>query len=184
MITFMASGDRLVTVADGFADEEFVPETATRFVSADRDAYLTFTPNATGEVAELVWKEGKDERKIPRIGPLFHALTPVSDPDPARTRLIEAALKAMAEGGKSLAETPGISPGAKKGFAGGGAASTAHTTITFLRAENVAGRGIERHEGRVDQILHYKLVSGKTPRYVIVHLTPDGLVTDYDVVDK
>lgn len=184
MITFMASGDRLVTVADGFADEEFVPETATRFVSADRDAYLTFVPNATGEVVELVWKQGQDERKIPRIGPLFHALTPASDPDPARTRLIETALAAMAEGGKSLAEMPGISPGAKKDFAGGGGASVAHTTITFLKAESVAGRGIERHEGRVDQILHYKLAGGATPHYVIVHLTPDGLVTDYDVVEK
>lgn len=184
MITFMASGDRLFTVADGFVDEEFVPETATRFASADRDAYLTFSPSATGEVTELIWKQGKDERKIPRIGPLFHALTPVPDPDPARTRLIEAALKAMAQGGKALAETPGISPGAKKDFAGGGAASTDHTTITFLKAENVAGRGIERHEGRVDQVVHYKLAGGDAPRYVIVHLTADGLVTDYDMVEK
>ena len=184
MMTFMASGDKLVTVADGFADEEFVPETATRFVSADRDAYLTFSPNAMGKVVELIWKQGKEERKIPRIGPLFHALTPVSDPNPARTRLVEVALKAMDRGGNVLSETPGISPGAKKDFATGGGNLTADATITFLKAENVAGRGIERHEGRVDQILHYKLVSGKSPRYVIVHLTPDGLVTDYDVVEN
>ncbi|MBC8154220.1 MAG: serine hydrolase, partial [Bacteroidetes bacterium] len=106
------------------------------------------------------------------------------DPDPTRTRLIETALKAMDRGGNVLSETPGISPGTKKDFATGGGNLTANATITFLKAENVAGRGIERHEGRVDQILHYKLAVGKTPRYVIVHLTPDGLVTDYDVVEK
>ena len=49
MITFMADEGRLVTLVDGFADEEFVAETPTRFVSVDRDAYLTFTPDATGQ---------------------------------------------------------------------------------------------------------------------------------------
>ncbi|MVM40759.1 serine hydrolase [Spirosoma sp. HMF3257] len=69
MIAFEATKDRLFSLVDGFEDEEFVPETPTRFASADRDIYLTFSPNAKGEVTELVWKNGKEERKIPRIGP-------------------------------------------------------------------------------------------------------------------
>ena len=46
------------------------------------------------------------------------------------------------------------------------------------------GRGIERHDGKVSQILNYKLVTDTAQQYVIVYLTSDGLVTDYDVVDK
>ncbi len=184
MITFLATNDRLFTLVDGLPDEEFVPETATRFASADREASLTFSPDATGRVTELVWKQGKDERKIPRIGPLFNRLTAQSDPEPARTRTIETALNAMAQGGKAVAATPGIAPGARKDFADGAGVLAGLKAITFVEAEDVSGRGIERHEGKVGRVLHYKLATVDAQRYVLVYLTPDGLVTDYDVVDK
>ncbi|QMW03305.1 serine hydrolase [Spirosoma foliorum] len=184
MITFAASKDRLYTLTDGFDDEEFIPETPTRFASADRDIYLTFSPNAAGEVTELLWKTNKGERKIPRIGPLFHAPKSAPDPDAERTKKIEVALKAMAKGGKAVDEVPGVTPGVRKDFAQGAGAPTDLNTITFLSAEDVKGRGIERHEGKVDQILNYKFGSTNAPHYVIVYLTSDGLVTDYDVVEK
>ncbi|RYF47363.1 MAG: serine hydrolase, partial [Cytophagaceae bacterium] len=63
MITLTATGDRLFTLVDGFNDEEFVPETATRFASTVRDAYLTFTTDAEGKVTELVWKNEKEEKE-------------------------------------------------------------------------------------------------------------------------
>lgn len=184
MITFMATKDRLVTLADGFEDEEFVPETPTRFASVSSDTYLTFAPNAKGEVTELVWKRGKNERKIPRIGALFHDPKPAADPNPARTQLIETALKAIALGGKAVETVPGMSPGARRDLTGGVPELANLTAITFIGAEDVAGRGIERHEGKVGQVLNYKLVAKGAQRYVIIHLTPDGLLTDYDVVDK
>ncbi|MVM30870.1 serine hydrolase [Spirosoma sp. HMF4905] len=184
MITFVASKDRLYTLIDGFNDEEFVPETPTHFASADRDIYLTFSPNEKGEVTELLWKTNKGERKIPRIGPLFNAPKSAPDPDPTRTRKIEVALMALAKGGKAVEETPGITPGARKDFAQGAGVLADLKSITFINAEDVKGRGIERHEGKVDQILNYKFGTTNAPHYVIVHLTSDGLVTDYDVVDK
>ncbi|WP_168207745.1 serine hydrolase [Spirosoma sp. KCTC 42546] len=184
MITFIATKDRLFTLTDGFDDEEFVPETATRFVSADRDAYVTFSPNARGEVTELVWKNGTEERKIPRIGPLFNAPKSAPDPDPARTKKIEVALMALAKGGKAVEEAPGITPGARKDFMQGAGVLSDLKSMTFISTEDVKGRGIERHAGKVDQILNYKITTNNTPHYVIVHLTSDGLVTDYDVVEK
>ncbi|GAB4032492.1 hypothetical protein GCM10028774_13160 [Spirosoma jeollabukense] len=184
MIAFKASKDRLFALVDGFEDEEFIPETATRFASADRDVYLAFNPDAKGEVSELVWKDGKEERKIPRIGPLFQTTKPKSDPDPTRTHQIEAALRAMAKGGKTVADAPGITPGARKGFAQGAGGLPDVKSSTFINAEDVKGRGIERHEGKVDQVLTYKLVSNNTPQYILVYLTSDGLVTDYDVVSQ
>ena len=53
-----------------------------------------------------------------------------------------------------------------------------------MGAEDVSGRGIERHESPVGQVLAYKLLTGTAQRYVIVHLTPDGLVTDFDEVSQ
>ena len=184
IITFMATPGRLVTLADGLPDEEFVPETTTQFASTNRDNYLTFHPDAKGNVTELVWKRGKDERKIPRIGPLFHTLTPIPDPDPARTRKIETALKAMAQGGKALEASPDITAGARKDFAGGGSAFSDRNTITFVKAEDVNGRGIERHESKVSQVVHYTFTGETSTRYLLAYLTADGLVTDYDIVEK
>jgi len=143
---------------------------------------VLFTPNAKGEINELVWKNGKEERKIPRIGPLLHTPSLSTDPDPARTHQIESALNAMAQGGKAVAEVSGVTPGVRKGFVQG--AGTVISPITFVGAEAVKGRGIERHEGQVDQVLTYQFGSGSEPHYVLVYLTSDGLVTDYDVVRK
>ncbi|GAB3776894.1 hypothetical protein GCM10028818_23090 [Spirosoma horti] len=184
IITFMATRDGLVTLADGLPDEEFVPETATHFASREQDIYLTFHPDASGNVTELIWKRGKDERKIPRIGPLFHTLKPIPDPDPARTRKIETAIKAMAQGGKAIEAAPNVTAGVRKDFAVGTNVLSDIKTITFVNAEDVNGRGIERHEGNVSQIVHYTFDSEHTTRYLLVYLTADGLVTDYDVVEK
>lgn len=184
MITLAANKDRLFTLVDGFEAEEFVPETATRFASADRDAYLTFTPNARGEITELVWKNGKEERKAPRLGPLFYKPKPTTDPDPARTRQIESVLKALAQGGKAVADISGITAGARKDFAQGAGVLSDIKSLQFVNAEALKGRSIERHEGKVDQVLTYQFGPVTAPRYVLVHLTSDGLVTDYDVVEK
>jgi hypothetical protein len=56
--------------------------------------------------------------------------------------------------------------------------------LTFISAEDVSGRGIERHEGKVDRIITYKFGSATAPRYVLIYLTSDGLITDYDIVEK
>ncbi|WP_157815873.1 serine hydrolase [Spirosoma pollinicola] len=184
MITFMADKGRLVTLVDGFADEEFVPETPTRFVSVDRDAYLTVTPDETGKITGLVWKHGTDERTIPRIGPLLNMLKPNKDSNEARTHQIETALKATIQGGKSVADVPGMSPGARRDFASGVPELAGFKSIVFISDADVTGRGIERHDGKVAHVLNYKLTSDKASKYILVYLTSDGLLTDYDVVDK
>ncbi|MCX6217544.1 serine hydrolase [Spirosoma sp.] len=184
MITFITDKGRLATLVDGFADEEFVSETPTRFVSVDRDAYLTFAPDDTGKITGLVFKQGKEERTIPRIGPLLNTLKPSQDPDADRTRQIETALKASIQGGKSVAHVPGISPGARRDFAGGVPELAGLKSIAFISHEDVKNYGIERHDGKVSQILNYKLTTDKASKYILVYLTSDGLVTDFDVVDK
>lgn len=184
MITFVADKNRLYTLVDGLFDEEFVPESDTRFASTDRDAYITFSPDAKGNVTEFVWTNEKEERKIARIGPLFRNMTAKPDPDPARTRQIETVLKSIAQRNKSLDDVVGLSAGAKHDFAGGVRELAGLKSITFIGLEDVKGRGIERHGSPVAQIRHYKLLNEKGQHWAIIHVTADGLVTDYDIVEQ
>ena len=61
---------------------------------------------------------------MPRIGPLFHSLKPQPDPDPARTEKVVAALKALGQGGKAIADSPLLTPGARADFGTGGGRRT------------------------------------------------------------
>ena len=56
-------------------------------------------------------------------------------------------------------------------------------SVIFLMEHDVTGLEIERHKGAVSRILHYRLVTDKADRGLLIHLTKDGLVTDFDVVD-
>ncbi|MEJ7619052.1 MAG: serine hydrolase domain-containing protein [Pyrinomonadaceae bacterium] len=185
MLTFGASNGRLLTLADGMADEEFVAESDTLFHSTERDARISFVKDALGRVNGFMWKEDGKERKVPRIGPLVGSLEPQLDQDPALTRKVEAVLRAIASGGRAVEEVAGLTPGARKVFAPRSSPAFAGMrSLSFVAAEDVSGRGIKRHGGEVKRVLYYKMLTSKSARYVLVHLTVDGLVTDQDVVDK
>ena len=55
--------------------------------------------------------------------------------------------------------------------------------MTFLSSQDVAGRGIERHGGAVAKVLSYR-VDAQRPCFILVHVTSDNLITDYDIVEK
>ena len=122
---------------------------------------------------------------MPRIGPLFHSLKQQSDPDPARTEKVVAALKALGQGGNAVADSSMLTPGARADFGTGGTSRDLADiqSVIFLAEQDVAGRKIERHKGDVSRVLHYRLVTEKGDRFVLVHVTADGLITDYDIVD-
>jgi hypothetical protein len=184
LFTLAPGKDGLLGKLPWGAAEDYSPLSATSFWQAEVGVQLTIMKNGAGEVTGLrVREENGWEHVAPRIGPLFHTLTPQPDPDPARTRKIGEALKAIELGGKAVLEAPGIAPGAKKDFA-------SHTTdfggvksLVFLAAYQVADQNIERHEGKVSTILYYTLRIDKASRALLVYLTADGLVTDEDKVD-
>jgi hypothetical protein len=35
----------------------------------------------------------------------------------------------------------------------------------------------------VSRVLHYRLLTDKADRGLLIHMTPDGLITDYDIVE-
>jgi CubicO group peptidase (beta-lactamase class C family) len=183
MLTFTTDRGQLLTLEDGFPDEVFLPEADDRFYSTGRDVQITLLKDGNGEVGGFLWKEGGKERKVPRIGPLFHMLKPETDPDPSRTEKVVAALKALGRGGKAIADSPVLTPGAREDFGRGGTRDLADMkSVVFLAEQDVSGRMIERHKGGVSRILHYRLVTDKADRCLLVHITVDGLVTDYDIV--
>jgi CubicO group peptidase (beta-lactamase class C family) len=185
MLTFAAERGQLVTLTDGLPDETFLPEGDDRFGSSTRDVRITFLKGGHGEVSGFLWNAGGRERRVPRIGPLFHSLKPQTDPDPARTETVVAALKALAQGGKAVADSPLLTPGARDDYLGNGPVrdlADLHSVI-FLAEQDVSSRAIERHKGAVSRVLHYRLVTDKGDRGLLVHMTEDGLMTDYDIVE-
>ena len=185
MLTFAAGRDRLLTLTDGLPDEEFLPEADDRFSAADRDARVTFLKGADGEVRGFLLKEGGKERKVPRVGPLFRSLKSRPDPDPARTEKVVAVLKVLGTGGEAIAESTLLTPGARADFGKGGTTRdlAGMQSLVFLAEQDVSGREIERHKGEVARILHYRMVTDKAERCLLVHMTADGSITDYDIVE-
>ena len=186
IITFEAGNQRLLTIEGGFVDEEFVPVATNTFTSADRHVSVTFAADAHGNVTgfKLEDKDQGYERTVPRIGPLANANQTNADPDPSRTPRIMAALQAMVKGGKTLQEASGLTLGAKRDFAGGMPEPQTLKSLTFIHSENVAGRGIQRHDSDVSEIVTYRLKSNQPDTHILVHLTSDGLVTDCDLVER
>jgi hypothetical protein len=109
----------------------------------------------------------------------------VPDPDSALTRGIGATLAALSQGANPGPQAARLTPGAQRDFAG-----FPHTALEGLDAlryvgeEDVAGRGLHRHGGDVARVRTYRVTTKAGPRFLLVHLTADGVVTDYDVVDR
>jgi hypothetical protein len=119
------------------------------------------------------------------VAPLPSSLQPTADPDAALTTRIKSALAALGQGGEALSAARDITPGAKNDFSGGtGADLAGAATMAYLGQEDVAGRGIRRHGGEVARVRLYKLQTPSGSRYLLVHLTSDGSVTDIDMVER
>jgi CubicO group peptidase (beta-lactamase class C family) len=186
MLTLVAVNGRLFTTSSGLPDEEFVDIGGGRFASMDRDSRLGFVRDAAGAITALTWTRGDNTRTAPRIGPLVSALARQTDPDPAFTAKVDAALRAMAQGGAAVASAPALTAGAQRDFSrlGPWPVAVGYRGIAFIGGHSVAGRGLERHGHPVDRIAYYTLTTEAGQRVLLVHVTPDGMITDFDdVVD-
>jgi hypothetical protein len=187
MMTLGAQSSRLYTYVDGLPDEEFIQTSDGRFVSTDRAVSFKLSRNGNGEVEGIDWTDpaGKT-RRIPRIGPLFSAISPsVNDPDPAFTRNVLTVVHTLAAGGKGTAESPLLTAGARKEFSPVAINSLQGVrAVGFLYESNVTGRGIERLGHAIQRVLHYRMDTERGRRWLIVHVDASGLVADFDVVDN
>jgi hypothetical protein len=85
----------------------------------------------------------------------------------------------------AVATAPALSAGAQKAFSNNAWPAVAgYQGVTYLGTVDVAGRGIERHSHAVDRVAHYTLTTSSGQRSLLVYVTKDGLITDFDdVVD-
>ena len=107
MLTLVARGDSLFTDVNGLPDEEFVFMGDDRFGSTQRNISFRIERSAAGDVVGLSWSSNGQERPVPRIGPLFASIKQVTDPDPAFTRTVDAAVRAFAQGGAAVPAATG-----------------------------------------------------------------------------
>jgi hypothetical protein len=179
-------GSGLQILVDGLPDETLLAMDGVRFGSSERPVRVAFAPDARGEVAAVTLDPGTPrERVAPRVVPLPSTLAPVPDPDTALTTRIVAAIRAIGSGGAALADAPDVTPGAKRDFARGTGAQLANMgALTYVGEEDVAGRGIHRHDGEVARVRLYRYATPAGPRYLLAHLTAASAVTDYDVVER
>jgi hypothetical protein len=185
MLTLAATGARLFTDVDGLPDEEFVCVDGDRFGSTQRNVSFRIARDPAGAVTGLIWNVNGKERTIPRIGPLFSSITPASDPDPSLTTAADAAIRAFAEGGDAVRSLHQLTPGARADLSGSPARQlTGVRKVTYLSSQDLTGRRIERHGGTVGKVLFYRVETAQRPRFVLVYVTADNLITDYDIVEK
>jgi hypothetical protein len=121
--------------------------------------------------------------EVQRIGPAASAIPSQKDLDPNRTKRIFAVSKAFEKGGLAVEQIEGIAPQARKDYSRGPSPELAGLSgITYIATQNVRVRGIRRHDGEVAEVLYYKIEDSRN-RVVLIYLTPEGLITDQDVVE-
>jgi CubicO group peptidase (beta-lactamase class C family) len=67
VIVFAARNGRLYTQSNGMDDEEFIPDSQARFLSAERDAEARFDSAADGAIVALRLKNNGTEMVAPRV---------------------------------------------------------------------------------------------------------------------
>lgn len=185
MIAFTAKNGRLVSMVDGLPDEEFIPTAKREFQSNSRDTAISFVVDQRGYVIRAAAKTDGQEQQLARIGPLMQGSKPQADRLPARTAAVKTVLDALGRGGSAIADSALVTAGVKSDFGSqkvkelNGIAS-----LKLLHEQDVSGLPFERHGGKVERVLSYQMRTGAKalPQYVLVYLTADNLVTDYDLV--
>jgi hypothetical protein len=171
-------------LVDGRPAESLLAMDSVRFGSSDRPFRIAFDVTG-GAVTGVTWALGEPRaRRVPRVAPLPSSLQPRAEPDPALATRMWAALTAMRSGGSAVTAAPDVAPGAKIPYQRGGPPLAAFENGAYLGEENVTGRGIRRHGGEVARVRLYRAQPERGQRYLMVHLTAEGAVTDYDILLK
>jgi CubicO group peptidase (beta-lactamase class C family) len=176
-------GSGMQILVDGRPAENLLAMDSATFGSSERPFRAAFTVGAGGAVTGATWALGESrQRRVPRVSPLPSTLQPYPDPDPSLAPRITAALGALRDGRASLAAAADVTAGAKRDFVRGDPALADFASATYLGEEDVSGRGIRRHGSEVSRVRLYRMWTKNGERWLMVHVTADGVVTDYDIV--
>ena len=187
MVTLVPNrdGTGLVTLTDGLPHEDFLALDSATFGSSDRRLRIGFSRNAAGSAYDLTWRLGQPNAvTVARVAPLPGSVRAGTDPDPALHQRIVAALMAMRQGGEALTRAA-IPEQTRQVYRQGFPGLDGVEAMTYLGEENVSGRGIHRHGSDLARVRFYRLPpKDGQERYLLVHLTAEGLVADLDPVSR
>ena len=184
LLTIRRDGASLALDDGGRLANRFVALSDSTFAAEDADRGVTVRRSASGAVIGLTLRLAADTMSVTRIGPLPSSGASPTDPDPALTRHVETVLRAFETGGAAVEQVAHVAPQARRDYARWPTLELAGIKgISFIEAHDVRGRGIARHGAQVARVLVYRLTLEHGTRVVLVYLTPDGEVTDQDVVD-
>ena len=185
MMTLIADNGRIFVDVNGLPDEEFVATGDQRFVSRDRPVSFTPVRNSAGEVEAIEWTQNNATRKIPRLGPLFSVpATSSTDPNVQLTQNVLTALQQMSQGGTAVSESQVFTEGARKVFTPANPALRGARGLEHALTQDVSGRGVERHGHVIARVVHYRMSTAEGARLLLVHVDANGLIADYDLVDR
>jgi CubicO group peptidase (beta-lactamase class C family) len=183
LLKLIADHGKLLASTD-HEEVEFVPTSDSVFVEEDGVNRLEIVKGAGGEVTKLIL--GPLQQDVPRIGPLAHEVSPQPYSNSAVRARVGVVLEAFSRGGIAMAKVEGITPGFRSELPATDAPKpdmAGLRSISFIAAYDVSDRKIVRHYSKVGRVLYYRLKTEKASRYVLIYVTPDGLITDEDVVD-
>jgi hypothetical protein len=120
--------------------------------------------------------------KAARIGPLGATLTPHADPDAAQTAKVTHLLQTLGKGPQAAADGALLTDVARRELAGFGGLPPLQS-LTFLERQRVEARGLKRHGGAVASVAYYRWSGDKKPHTLLLYLTADGHITDFDLAD-
>ena len=185
MLTLVVHEGSVFSEANGLPDEEFLFMGDDRFGSSQRNVSFRIARSSAGDVVGLTWSNNGQERPVPRIGPLLAAikgrqrLQSVFHPHCNRDG------QGIRRGWHGCQQSENADARARTNLAGAPVRELAGVrAVTFVASQDVTGRRIERHGGAVVKVLFYRLEKAQGHRWLLVHVTADNLITDYDVVDK
>ncbi len=186
MFTIFTAHGRMWARHDTRGVEEIVPVATNKFRYATTGGELTFLTNDRGETTNVVDRFEPVERRATRIGALFKDLRAMPDADPALTVKIESMLEKLATRGAGVGDWAEaiMTSGARAQFAQPQPELSDIQSIRFVSSDDVSKISVTRHGGKVARINYFKMATKTGSKLLLVHLTTDSLVTDWDLVEE
>jgi len=179
----LGRGELIGTYLGEYVDD-FLPISAEKFFMRDVGHTVSFDRNSKSKVIAMRWIEKNgNEHVFPRLFPDLHAAKVAPDPNGALTARIRSTLEIVSRGGAEVANDAFLTSGAKKALRNGATDLAGIGSLEYVGEELVSDRNIVRQGSPVSRVLGYRLNKGHFSGGILIFLTTEDLLTDFDIVN-
>ncbi len=183
LLSIAAEKDGLSLSRGGAFIDTFVPVSQNEFVGEDSGVHWILEHDSAGKTYGFTSVWGNSRVQAIRIGPRPADMHATPDPDPARTKRIETLLIAFSHPRDTGQSLEGVAEGAQHDFGTQPIGDVAGIRdIHYLGEADVSAHTFHRHNGTVTKVLYFGMNTDKGGKYILVYLTADGLLTDFDAL--